>query len=279
MKRYLVIVLAALFLTTGIHARGVVSLLPSLTDMVVDLESADQLTGVTRYCIIRERPGLTRLGGMYDLNVEALVKLEPDLVLAYRGGERALAPLSSAGVRVRFFAINTLEDVLSTYLAVGRELGKEELANTRVNQVRRLLQPVRMAHPPRILVIMGAEGLERGPVYAAGHSVYGELVSRLGADNAVVGPAAYPSLDREGLITLHPDIILLITEHKVEEPAETGMLSLLSIGDSPSIINVYGATAMHPGPSLFQLIPNLRTILEAYASDPIADLSRHLVLH
>lgn len=279
MRRYLFIALTWLLITTCGYARGVVSLLPSLTDMVVDLKAAEQLTGVTRYCIINNRPGLTRLGGMYDLNVEALIKLEPDLVLAYRGGERTLAPLSTAGIRVRFFAINTLEDVLNTYLEVGRELGKTDQAKLRVDQVRRMLQPVQMDQPPRILIIMGAEGLERGPVYAAGQSVYGELITQLGAVNAISGPAAYPSLDREGLIMLHPDLVLLITEHKVEQPEETGMLSLLQIGDAPSIINVSGATAMHPGPSLFQLIPNLRTTLEAYASDPVADLSRHLILH
>ena len=278
MKRHLVSLLFIIMVHISLTAGGVVSLLPSITDMVVELGAADRLTGVTRYCIIPDRTGLTRLGGMYDLNVEALLKLNPDLILAYRGGERTLAPLTEAGIRVRFFSINTLADVFSTYQDVGSELGVEEKAQIQLDRVRGLLHPLLLERVPRVLVILGSEGLERGPVYVAGRSIYGEIVTRLGGINPVAGPAAYPSLGREGLLTLKPDLVLLLTEYKVSEPAKTGMLSLLQPPHKPSIINIYGETAMHPGPSLFQLVPMIRNLMEAYASDPKADLSGHLVI-
>ena len=278
MKRYLVSLLFIIMVHISLIAGGVVSLLPSITDMVVELGAADRLTGVTRYCIIPDRPGLTRLGGMYDLNVEALLKLNPDLVLAYRGGERTLAPLAEAGIRVRFFSINTLDEVFDAYREVGKELGMLEKAQAQVLRVTDMLHPVPLASLPRVLVILGEEGLERGPIYVAGRSIYGEIITRLGAVNPVEGPAAYPSLGREGLLTLRPDLVLLLTENKVSQPAETGMLSLLQAPHKPSIINIYGETAMHPGPSLFQLVPMIRNLMEAYASDSKADLSGHLVI-
>jgi len=258
---------------------GVVSLLPSITDMVVELGAADELTGVTRYCIIDDRPELTRLGGMYDLNVEALVRLKPRLVLAYRGSERTLAPLIDNGTSVHYFAINTLKDVLDTYLEVGRLLGKEDRAREQVDRVMKSLSPVSFSRSPVMLIVMGEEGLERGPVYAAGRCIYGEIITGLGGTNPVDGAAAYPSLGREALVSLHPDLVLLITEHRVAKPGETGMLSLLRTGDRPvSILNIYGETALHPGPSLFQLIPMIRNLMESYAADPGTDLSKHLVI-
>lgn len=267
------------FIQAPLFAGGVVSLMPSITDMVVELGAADRLTGVTRYCIIEDRPGLTRLGGMYDLNVEALLKLEPDLVLAYRGAERNLAPLTDTGIRVRFFGINTLEEVLATYQEVGRELGRETTAAKQVEQVRHLLHPMTVTPTPRILVVLGEEGLERGPVYVAGRCVYGEIIDRLQAVNPVNTPAAYPSVGREGLLALEPDLVLLITEHKVPDPAATGMLSLITGKKHLSVINVYGDKAMHPGPTLFQLIPEIRNLMEQYAENPEADLSRHTHIH
>ncbi len=265
----------SLLVHASVAAGGVVSLMPSITDMVVELGAGDRLTGVTRYCIIADRPDLTRLGGMYDLNVEALLKLNPDLVLAYRGAERTLAPLENAGIRVRYFGINTLEDILTTYREVGKELGRETEAARQVEQVRDLLQPVTVAPTPRILVVLGEEGLERGPVYVAGRCVYGEIIHHLGAVNPVDSPAAYPSVGREGLLSLKPDLILLITEHKVPDPTATGMLSLINGNGHLSIVNVYGDKAMHPGPALFQLIPEIRDLMERYAADPEADLSGH----
>lgn len=279
MMRMLTACMFSLLVHASLTAGGVVSLMPSITDMVVELGAGDQLTGVTRYCIIDDRPGLTRLGGMYDLNVEALLKLDPDLVLAYRGAERALAPLTDAGIRVRFFGISTLEDILTTYREVGAELGREAAAAKQVEQVRQLLQPMTVTPVPRILVVLGEEGLERGPVYVAGRCIYGEIIDRLGAVNPVKTPAAYPSVGREGLLSLKPDLVLLITEHRVPKPADTGMLSLINGNGHLSVVNVYGDRAMHPGPTLFQLIPEIRNLMERYAADPEADLSGHTRIH
>ena len=148
-----------------------------------------------------------------------------------------------------------------------------------MDRVKASLEPVSLEQSPAILVIMGEEGLERGPVYAAGRCIYGEIITRLGGTNPLKGAAAYPSLGREALVTLHPDLVLLITEHRVAEPADTGMLSLLGTKDRPvSIINIYGETALHPGPSLFQLIPMIRNLMESYAADPGTELSEHLVI-
>ena len=61
--------------------RRVVALAPSLTDVVVALGHASRLVGVTRYDDGPEVAGLARVGGFLDPNPEAVLALDPDLVL------------------------------------------------------------------------------------------------------------------------------------------------------------------------------------------------------
>ncbi|HSN91361.1 MAG TPA: helical backbone metal receptor, partial [Anaeromyxobacteraceae bacterium] len=61
--------------------RRVVTLAPSLTDVVVALGRADRLVGVTRHDDAPEVSGLPRVGGFLDPNPEAVMALEPDLVI------------------------------------------------------------------------------------------------------------------------------------------------------------------------------------------------------
>ena len=60
----------------------VITLLPSLGEIVCELKACDLLVGVDRYSNWPERvKALPKLGGLDDTQLEALVKLKPDLVL------------------------------------------------------------------------------------------------------------------------------------------------------------------------------------------------------
>ncbi|RLE19816.1 MAG: hypothetical protein DRJ08_07825, partial [Acidobacteria bacterium] len=77
MKRFCRISALVFLICAQGMAGGIVSLLPSVTDMVVDLGSANRLVGITRYGVVPAGISVTRLGGMYDLNVEAVLRLKP----------------------------------------------------------------------------------------------------------------------------------------------------------------------------------------------------------
>ncbi|HET7754997.1 MAG TPA: helical backbone metal receptor, partial [Anaeromyxobacteraceae bacterium] len=105
--------------------RRVVSLAPSLTDLVVAMGLADRLVGVTRYDdspAVRELP---RVGGFLDPSPEAVVALRPDLVLWMTDGGAlpAVRRIAALGVPVRALPIVSIPDLLAASRDVGAALG------------------------------------------------------------------------------------------------------------------------------------------------------------
>ena len=92
-------------LTFGRAPRRIVSLVPSDTYSVLALGAADRLVGRTTWCDLPEVAAVPTIGGTKDVDVEAVVALEPDLVIANQeentrvaleargSASRALAPL------------------------------------------------------------------------------------------------------------------------------------------------------------------------------------------
>lgn len=82
----------------------VVSLVPSVTESLFDLELGEHLLGVTDYCKPPESalPRLTRVGGTRSPDVQAVLGLEPDLVIANmeENSKPAVEALEEAGLKV-----------------------------------------------------------------------------------------------------------------------------------------------------------------------------------
>ena len=89
----------------------VITLLPSLGEIVCELKACDLLVGVDRYSNWPERvKTLPKLGGLDDTQLEALVKLKPDLVLLARSS-RVTQRLESMGIKVVALEPQSQEDM------------------------------------------------------------------------------------------------------------------------------------------------------------------------
>ena len=89
----------------------VITLLPSLGEIVCELKACDLLVGVDRYSNWPERvKALPKLGGLDDTQLEALVKLKPDLVLLARSS-RVTQRLESMGIKVVALEPQSQEDM------------------------------------------------------------------------------------------------------------------------------------------------------------------------
>src|SRR5262249_35096304 len=70
--------------TTAKEPARVVSLVPAATEMLYAIHAESKLVGVSSYDRFPEAVNrLPRLGGLLDPNVERLLALKPDLVIAY----------------------------------------------------------------------------------------------------------------------------------------------------------------------------------------------------
>ena len=191
----------------------IVSLLPSLTETVCVLGACDRLVGVDRYS--NWPPSVARLphlGGLEDTQVEALVRLKPDLVLLARSS-RVTSRLESLGLKVMALEPQNLSDVQRVMLKLAQVLALPEPAQ-RADQLWRELQaglrsvaqdmptPLRGA---RVYFEAGAGG------YAASEASFiGEVLHSLGLSNVVPASlGSFPKLNPEFVVRADPDFILL----------------------------------------------------------------------
>ena len=190
------------------HQR-IVSLLPSLTETVCALGQCQRLVGVDRYSNFPESvKKLPQVGGGMDPNIEAIVALHPDVVLAALSSRWAQR-LTSLGSPVFALEPKTQADVqramgkLAQLLEVpeGQKLWRE--IDGGVNAAAQSI-------PANVRGIRVYFEVNRGPYGAGEASFIGEILTRLGVKNilpAKLGP--FPLINPELVVRENPDLIMV----------------------------------------------------------------------
>ncbi|HET6346270.1 MAG TPA: helical backbone metal receptor, partial [Myxococcota bacterium] len=111
--------------------RRIVSLAPSVTELLFALGAGDSVVGVTRYDDFPpEVNRLPKVGGFIDSDAEAVLALRPDLVVAVRtsGGRGRLDTLTRLGAQVVTVSDGSLDDLWQTLRTLGQRLGRVDAA-------------------------------------------------------------------------------------------------------------------------------------------------------
>lgn len=190
----------------------VVSLAPSLTEIVYGLGEGGRLVGVCAQCdyppAARDVP---RVGGYLAPSVEAVLGVRPDLVLVVPspGNREAVRALERAGVRVLVTGDRTLDDLWSAITAVAEALGVPERGAAMAAGIRDRLDAVRARvrglASRRVLLVVGHRPL----IVAGGGTLQDELLRVAGGINvAADAGTAFPQIPLELVVARAPDIIL-----------------------------------------------------------------------
>ncbi len=190
----------------------VISLAPSLTEIVFALGAGDRLVGVSSYCDYPEAAlRVDRVGTFLQPNVEVILKKQADLVLAVPSPENrsSVESLMQFGVRVRVVRTRDLASILAAVKTIASDLGiaarGERLATQIGDGVARVRARVAGLERRRVLMVVG-----RRPLIAAGPGTYqDELLRMAGGDNvAAAAREAWPHLSMEHVIASAPEVII-----------------------------------------------------------------------
>jgi len=220
-----------------------VSLCPSLTELVFALGRGDELVGRTAWC--RHPAGdierVERVGGTKTPDLARIVALRPDLVLMNDEENRRAdwEALRAAGVPVHRSMPVDARSAAAMARSIGAALGGEAapladaLALDIEARVRRVEQHAALELSAGRPAIRFAYLIWREPWMGAGADTYaGALLSLPGATNVLAnaGAARYPAVEPSALAALHPDLVLLGSEpfpfadrHADELAALTGL--------------------------------------------------------
>ncbi|MCJ7500857.1 helical backbone metal receptor [bacterium] len=223
--------------------RRIVSLAPSITEVLFKLDLGDRVVGVTRYCDYPpEAEDKPKVGGYFDVNYEMLLSLQPDLVILLAEHQDAIVRLEELGIRTLSVNHSRVEGILEAITTIAGRCGVKEKGEilrldleTRISEIqkrflaqspsRSVVQsnspsalslskgvPASEVSFPRVLVAVGRlmDKGSGGEIFISGRDgFYDDLITLAGGVNAYREETLkFPALSGEGLVRLDPDVIL-----------------------------------------------------------------------
>ncbi len=190
----------------------IVSLAPADTEILYALGLGGRVVAVTDFDNYPpEVKDKDRIGGFQNPNLEKVVSLAPDLVLAANIHKTQIVPqLESKGLTVVTLDPRTLDDVLAAITLVGKITGTSKEAaglvssmSQRIKAVTDKTDTLTEAQRPRVLYVVWHD-----PLMGSGLGTFhDELIKKAGGTNIVTG-TGYPSISLESVVQANPDVIL-----------------------------------------------------------------------
>ena len=245
----------------------IVSVLPSLTEMVCELGQCRRLVGVDRYSNYPESVrALPRVGGGLDPNVESIVALKPDLVL--------LATSSPAAGRLQALGIKVVALEPKSYADVRRVLAQVGLL-LEVSDAQRLWRDIdagvgaaAASLPASARNMRVYFEVNSAPYAASEGSFIGETLTRLGVKNivpAALGP--FPKINPEFVVRADPDLIMVgdaTFAGMAQRPGWTGMRAIKA--NRVCVFSPEQSDVMvRPGPRMAEAARTMAECLRAHA--------------
>jgi len=196
----------------------IVSLAPQNTEILFALGLSDKIVGVTSYCTFPpEAQEKTIIGGFSTVDVEKVVSLSPDLVVAALIHEKEIiSQLESHGLKVLALAPKTLDDVKEAIELAGKATGTEPEAsrlvngiNTRMEKVAGLVTSLSAEARPRVFYVVWHDPL----MTAGGDTMQSQLINFAGGKNIFDDLTYYPTVGLETLLDRQPQVIIAAVGH------------------------------------------------------------------
>ncbi|HET7538388.1 MAG TPA: helical backbone metal receptor [Polyangiaceae bacterium] len=253
-----------------------VSLSPAITETLFAIGAGPELVGVSDYCDYPEAAKkLPRTGTALSPGYEAIVRLEPSLILSEGANSAPRRELSALGV-TKFLPWLSLEDIVASTRLLGALTSHSETAGELARKLWDGLAVAESANGPRVLLVLGeTSGKLNEILFIKRNSIHGAVLRAAGARNAVASDVAgVPRLSFEELLRLDPDAIIVLARARPNAPSETQILhdyqalEPLTARKNGRISLLQSEAAFSNGPRILELAEALKRELSRLFPSP-----------
>jgi iron complex transport system substrate-binding protein len=196
----------------------IVSLVPSVTEMLFAIGAGPQVVGVSSYDHFPpEVESLPKVGALLDPDTERILSLRPDMVVVYGSQTDAEARFQKAGIRTFSYrhgatrAVNGTFDMITALgTATGHEAEAREVVARITADLDRVRERVAGLDRPRTLLVIGRQpGTLQGLYAAGGGGFLHEMLDIAGGDNVFADvPRESVQPSTETLLSRAPETVL-----------------------------------------------------------------------
>lgn len=190
--------------------KRIISLVPSITELLHDLGLVGEVVGLTKFCI-HPKPWVqtkTRVGGTKKVNFEKIKALEPDLIIGNKeeNTKEDIEALEK-DYNVLMTDVNTFGEALEMITLIGEACNREQESLLLINQLTNLQKATtNSAKIPAIYLIW------KDPYFAVGSQTFIDSMMELAGFENIIIESRYPEITLEKIDKASPKLLLLSTE-------------------------------------------------------------------
>jgi iron complex transport system substrate-binding protein len=208
----------------------VISLSPSVTELLYALHLGPQVVGVTRFCTYpKEALRKPKVGGYLDPDMEAILRLRPNWVMLRREQVTLSHNMEALGIHVLPVDHTTVDGIVQSVDRIGQVCHREPAARALHHQLDAEIQAVARQVKstdtrPKVLVVVDRETHASGlrTVFVAGEDgFYSWMIDHAGGTNVLKGgQRGFFQISAESVLRMNPDVILEILPSVGNDPAQ-----------------------------------------------------------
>jgi iron complex transport system substrate-binding protein len=258
------------------EAKRIISLAPHATELIAAAGGADRLVAVTQSCNVPTAvQSLAKISGASGVNLEKLISLKPDLVVAWPGGNRPqdIERIKGLGIAVLTTEPKTVGDIARDIERIGEAMGTSAIARKASSEMRADARALAASaapqrKPTRVFYQLGA-----GHLFTLNNQHPAmELLATCGGEN-VFGklPLLAPQVSVEAVVDAKPDVIAVASPRDLTEVTQFWESKRALFGSRfPAIIAADGERLHRPTPRLLPAAKALCTALDDVAKKNVA---------
>lgn len=215
----------------------IVSLAPSITETIFALDAGYKLIGRTEYCDFPEEAlSIPTIGTLYEPNIEKIVELNPDLILASTHFKKeVLVKLEELSMKVIVIDENDkIDGIYNNITKIGQILNKNDRAVVVNNSIKKRIinieNKVKNLDRPSVYYVISYG--EYGDYTAGGDTFISELIEVAGGNNIAKESKGW-SYSLEKIIEKNPDMLICSKYFNIKE----GLVNSTGYKDLPSVIS------------------------------------------
>lgn len=209
---FFLVILASAYEINGSSPKRIISLSPSITEILFEIGSGNQVIAVDNLSNYPNEAPITDISA-YDPNVEAISLLNPDLVILSYNIKNLKVALKKIGIETIYLpAPLNFEDILDQIDYLGLQTGNEDKAKKLISKMKNRMKTLQKLRENETATKIYHE-IDPNYYSPSKFSFIGDIYQKLNyknvADKADISNLGYPKLSPELIISENPDLIVL----------------------------------------------------------------------